>query len=158
MMKMDRPCALVTGAGRGLGRASAEHSSRAGGGVLPPPVTFRHPRNERHRARLSWGVEVRTGLIDPIDFRKRVAAIVAERNTLTLQMEALEPPEIDESARVDVAYAFARWSRLGRARRRRLLKSFGVRFWIEKNGKGFHACARVTRIEIGVLSNAVVYN
>jgi hypothetical protein len=107
------------------------------------------------RSRLVDGYEM--GSIDPADFRKRVAAIDAERNAITLQVEAVEPPEIDESACVDLAYAFARWSRLGRARRRRLLESFGVRLWIEKEGRGFHARVIVSRIEIGVLSNAVIY-
>ena len=107
------------------------------------------------RGRLVDGYEM--GSIDPTDFRKRVASIDAERNAVTLQMEAVEPPEIDDSACVDLAYAFARWSRLGRARRRRLLESFGVRFWIEKEGRGYHARVRVSRIEIGVLSNAAIY-
>ena len=107
------------------------------------------------RSRLIDGYEM--GSIDATDFRKRVASIDSERSAVTLQMEAVGPPEIDESACVDIAYAFARWSRLGRARRRRLLESFGVRFWIEKEGRGKTAYARVTRIEIGILSNAAIY-
>jgi hypothetical protein len=110
---------------------------------------------DNRRRRLVDGYEM--GSIDPADFRKRIISIDAERNAVTLQMEAVESPEIDESACVDLAYAFARWSRLGRARRRRLLESFGVRFWIEKEGRGFHARVIVSRIEIGVLSNAAIY-
>jgi hypothetical protein len=110
---------------------------------------------DNRRARIVDGYEM--GSIDAGDFRKRVTSIDAERNAVRLQMEAAEPPEIDESACVDVAYAFARWSRLGRARRRKLLESFGVRFWIEKEGRGFHARVIVSRIEIGVLSSAVIY-
>lgn len=108
------------------------------------------------RARMLDGYE--GGDYELHELRKRLAGIDAERHALELQMEAADGPEIDESACVDLAYAFARWGRLGRARRRRLLESFGVRFWIEKDGRGRHALARVARIEIGSLSNAVIYN
>lgn len=108
------------------------------------------------RARMLDGYE--RGAYELPELRKRLAGLDAERHALELQMEATDGPEIDESACVDLAYAFARWGRLGRSRRRRLLESFGVRFWVEKNGRGKQAQARVARIEIGSLSNAVIYN
>jgi DNA invertase Pin-like site-specific DNA recombinase len=108
------------------------------------------------RARILDGYEA--GDYELAEMRKRLAGVDAERNAIELQMEAAEGPEIDESACVDVAYAFARWGRLGRARRRRLLESFGIRLWVEKDGRGRRAAARVVRIEIGSLGNAVIYN
>src|SRR5262249_27401122 len=90
------------------------------------------------------------------ELQKRSAGIDAERRAIELQLEAADGPEIDESACVDLAYAFARWARLGRSRRRRLLESFGVRFWVEKVGRGRHATARITRMEIGALSNVII--
>ncbi|MBK7949129.1 MAG: hypothetical protein IPK00_10405 [Deltaproteobacteria bacterium] len=84
-----------------------------------------------------------TGEIDLAEFRKRVSAVDADRNSLAVMMDATEPPEIDESACIDLAYAFVRWGRLGRSTRRRLLESFGVRFWVEKDGRGRHATARI---------------
>ena len=97
------------------------------------------------------------GTIEAAELRKRIGTIDADRNALRLQMDASEPPEIDESACVDLAYAFARWGRLGRARQRKLLEAFGVRFWVDKQGRGRHARAVVSRIEIGLLSNATIY-
>ena len=108
------------------------------------------------RARILDAYEA--GEYDLSELRKRTAAIDAERHALELQAEAAEGPEIDESACVDVAYAFARWGRLGRSRRRRLLESFGVRFWVEKDGRGRHARCGIARIEIGSLSNVMIYN
>jgi hypothetical protein len=110
---------------------------------------------DNRRARAVDAYEM--GAIEAAELRKRIATIDSERDALRLQIDLAEPPEIDEGACIDVAYAFARWGRLGRVRRRKLLESFGVRFWVEKDGKGFHAKARLSRIEIGVLNSAAIY-
>ena len=110
---------------------------------------------EKRRRRIVDLYEI--GEIDRSEFRKRVSGIAGERNALEATMEAAELPAIDESVCIDVAYAFARWARLGRARRRRLLESFGVRFWVEQEGHSRHAFARVVRLEIGALSDAIIF-
>ena len=110
---------------------------------------------DNRRRRLVDGYEM--GTIEPADFRKRVATIDTERNALSLLMEAAEPPEIDEDACIDLAYAFARWGRLGRVRRRKLLEAYGVRFWVDKQGRGRNSVVLIPRIEIGALNCAAIY-
>jgi hypothetical protein len=98
------------------------------------------------------------GTIEAADLRKRIESIDAQRGAIQLQLNAAEPPEIDESVAVDLAYAFSRWGQLGRARRRRMLESFGIRFWVEKKGRGRGATVLIPRIEIGSLNSAAIYN
>lgn len=38
-----------------------------------------------------------------------------------------------------------------------MLEGFGIRFWIEKEGRGKAARVIVARIELGLLDNAVIY-
>jgi hypothetical protein len=110
---------------------------------------------DNRRRRIVDGYEM--GTIELADFRKRIVGIDAERNALTLMLETAEPPEIDESACIDLAYAFARWGRLGRSRRRKLLEAYGIRFWVDRQGNGRNSIVLIPRIEIGLLNCAAIY-